>query len=176
MRWLEDLLARLEPGSRVLDIGCASGVPVASRISGAHEVVGVDLSSVQVDEARTNVPAGTFICGDILEVEFAARHFDAVVCFYSIDHIPRRQHATVLKRIHGWLRPGGLLLLSVEDDDQPGRSADWLGAPMYFSHYDAETTERLVAGTGFLVLQAEVETQMEGEVEVPYLFLLAQKD
>lgn len=175
MRWLEDLLARLPGRSRVLDLGCASGEPVAVRVARDHQFTGVDLSAVQIGRARRLVSEGTFICGDILEVAFPPGSFDAVVSFYTLDHIPRERHAALLGRIHEWLIEGGLLALSVEDSDQPGAVAEWLGNPMFFSHYDAATTLRLVVEAGFELLAHEVQTQVEGGVEIPYLFVLAHK-
>ena len=175
MRWLDVLLERLSDGCRVLDLGCASAVPVTARVAQRHQVTGVDVSPIQIERPRQNVPEGTFRCEDILKVDFPDNHFDAVLSFYTIDHIPREHHDLLFTRIHRWLREGGLLLLSVEDDDQPEAIAEWLGGPMYFSHYDASTTERLVSGAGFTVERSEVELQWEGKDEIPYLFLLARK-
>ena len=175
MRWLDQLLERLDSGCRVLDLGCAAGVPVAAKVAQLHQVTGVDVSPVHINQARRNVPDGDFVCQDLLEVDFPANHFDAVLSFYSIDHVPREHHHTLFVRMHRWLRKGGLLLLSVEDDDQPGTVAEWLDVPMFFSHFNASTTESLVTQAGFSIEQSEVEVQREGKDEISYLFLLGQK-
>jgi hypothetical protein len=60
MRWLGDLLARLPAGSRVLDLGCGSGIPATKTIAERHTAVGVDISARQVELARANVPAAQF--------------------------------------------------------------------------------------------------------------------
>jgi predicted TPR repeat methyltransferase len=72
MRWLEDPLGRLSPGSRVLDLGCATGEPVAVRVARDHRITGVDLSTVQIEQARRLIPAGTHICADVVETSFPA--------------------------------------------------------------------------------------------------------
>jgi hypothetical protein len=46
---------------------------------------------------------------------------------------------------------------------------------MFFSQHDAETTLRLVRESGFDVLRAEVEDQLEGDREVSYLWVLARR-
>ena len=46
---------------------------------------------------------------------------------------------------------------------------------MFFSQHDAETTLALVRAAGFEVLRAEVETQVEGDREVSYLWVLARR-
>jgi len=175
MRWLKKVLDRLEPGSSVLDLGCGSGAPADVEISKAHRVTGVDISQTQIDLARQNVPAGSFLRGDAGSVEFAAASFDAVVSFYTLEHIPRREHGVILRRIYQWLRAGGLLLISIEAGDYDDAMGEWLGAPMFFSCYDPETMKQMVAEAGFELLETAVETQMEQGHDVPFLWLLARK-
>jgi ubiquinone/menaquinone biosynthesis C-methylase UbiE len=175
MKWLRRTLNELEPGSSVLDLGCGSGDPADIEIVREHKVTGVDISQVQIDLARQNVPAGRFIHGDAGSVEFPAASFDAVVSFYSLEHIPREEHETILRRIHGWLRPGGFLLLSLEAGEAEGVIAQWLGVPMYFSCFDPETVKQLVCKAGFEIVEARIETQVEQGTEIPYLWALARK-
>jgi ubiquinone/menaquinone biosynthesis C-methylase UbiE len=105
MRWLRKMLSKLEPDSPVLDLGCGSGDPADVEIARAHKVTGVDISQTQINLACQNVPAGHFIHGDAGSVEFPAAAFDAVISFYTLEHIPREEHETILRRIHHWLRP-----------------------------------------------------------------------
>lgn len=174
MRWLARVLDELKDGSRVLDLGCGSGIPAMREIARRHRAVGVDVSARQVELARRNVPDAELIHEDILAVDFAARSLDAVVAFYVFDHLPRERHAELLERIHGWLRPRGLLLFTVEVEDEPGVVGRWLGVDMFFSSFDETTTRRLVADTGFEIEAGEVETQDEGGRDVPYLWVLAR--
>ncbi len=90
MAWLAKVLRGLRAGSAVLDLGCGSGNPVDIEIAKSHQITGVDISEVQIEQARANVPSGHFIHGDIVSMTFEARSFDAVVSFYAIEHIPRR--------------------------------------------------------------------------------------
>lgn len=172
--WLERLTARLEPGARVLDLGCATGVPVAARLAQAHLVTGVDVSPEQIRTARAKVPSAEFVCGSATDVDFPEGRFDAVVSLYTFDHIPRDRHAELLERVRGWLRPGGWLLLSIEDADQPGTTATWLGVDMFFSMFDAEATRDLVRQAGFDIEETAVEPQFEQGAEVRYTWILAR--
>jgi ubiquinone/menaquinone biosynthesis C-methylase UbiE len=175
MQWLAKLLARLEPGSSVLDLGCGSGDPAGVEIARQHRVTGVDISQAQIDLARQNVPAGLFLHGDAGSVEFPSASFDAVISFYTLEHIPREEHETILRRIHGWLRPGGLLLFSMEAGEYDALVGQWLGVPMFMSCYDPETMLRLVGEAGFDLIETAIEAQIEGSHEVPYLWVLAHK-
>jgi ubiquinone/menaquinone biosynthesis C-methylase UbiE len=175
LRWLAKLLNRLEPGTAVLDLGCGSGDPADIEIARQHLVTGVDISQTQLDLARQNVPTGTFIHGDAGSVAFPAASFDAVISFYTLEHIPREEHGAILGRIYEWLRPAGLLLTSLEAGDYEAVTGEWLGVPMFLSCFDPETMKRLVVEAGFELLDTAIETQLEQNSEVPYLWLLARK-
>ena len=175
MKWLRKALARLDPGSAVLDLGCGSGDPADIEIARLHKVTGVDISRAQVEMARQNVPQGRFIHGDLGAMDFPDGSFDAVVSFYTLEHLPREQHGTLLNRIHDWLRPGGLLLFSYEVGDMNNVTGQWLGVPMFFSSFDPETMKRLVQKAGFEILETDIESQLEQNSEVPYLWILAQR-
>jgi hypothetical protein len=57
----------------------------------------------------------------------------------------------------------------VEAGDEPSATGEWLGAPMYFSHFDEDTMIGLVQAAGFAILETAVEEQREGDHSVPYL-------
>lgn len=175
MRWLGKVLDQLRPGAAVLDLGCGSGDPADIEIAKLHKVTGVDISQVQIDLARQNVPNGTFLHGDTSTIEFAPAAFDAVVSFYTLEHIPRAEHATILRRICRWLRPGGLLLISMEAGEYDNVEGTWLGVPMFLSCYDPDTMVRLVEDAGFVLVERAIEVQVEQGKEIPYLWLLARK-
>ncbi len=175
-RRVAELAAALQPGARVLDLGCGNGVPVARDLAAAgFDITGVDLSGEHVRRAREAVPRATFFVGDMLTVELADASFDAVVSLYAIDQVPRERHADVFRRIRRWLRPGGLTLVAIEDTDEPGIVGDWLGARMFFSTFPAWQERRLAEEAELEVLAAEVETQVEQGVEVPYVWLTARR-
>ncbi len=176
LRWLRVLLDRLPPGSAVLDLGCGNALPAGAEIlARGHALVGVDVSARQIELARLNVPSARFLQDDMASIDFPDGTIDAVVALYSIGHVPREHHPALLRRIRGWLRPSGLLLLSEEDADQPGVMGDWLGAPMFFSGHGAAALRRLVEDAGFDVELASVESQREQGVDVPFVWILAQK-
>jgi SAM-dependent methyltransferase len=159
-QWLEKLIALLPRNSRVLDLGCGPGVPVARELATrGHQVVGVDGSACQISLARLNVPKAHFIHADMTSADIAPASFDAAAAFYSITHVPRDEHAALLGRIAGWLKPSGVFLASLGADESPGWRGNWLGAEMFFSHYGAEVNERLVREAGFDIEQAAVINQ-----------------
>jgi len=175
MQWLKKLLNRLEPDASVLDLGCGSGDPADLEIAKKHKVTGVDISQTQINLARQKVPNGHFIHGDADSVEFPSASFDAVVSFYTLEHIPRRGHGNVLRHIYNWLKAGGYLLISMEAGDYDDVLGQWLGVPMFISCFNPKLTKQLVIHEGFEVLETAIETQMEAKSEVPYHWILARK-
>ena len=72
------------------------------------------------------------------DIDFDRASFDAVIAFYSITHVPRQEHGMLLRRIAGWLKPGGVFFASLGVRECDDWSGEWLGTEMYFSHYDAD--------------------------------------
>ncbi|MAT96008.1 MAG: methyltransferase type 11 [Anaerolineaceae bacterium] len=175
MRWVKKLLQKLPSGSAVLDLGCGSGDPADVEIAKAHAVTGVDISQAQIALARQKVPSGRFLQADVGSVTFPDASFDAVITFYTLEHLPRTEHGAILQRIYHWLRHGGYFLLSTEAGEVEEIVSEWLGVPMYFSCFDPETLKQMVQAAGFEILETAVETQSEGDDKIPYLWLLAQK-
>jgi 2-polyprenyl-3-methyl-5-hydroxy-6-metoxy-1,4-benzoquinol methylase len=51
--WLAQLQERIPAGGDILDLGCGCGVSLARDLAASgYEVIGVDLSAVQVERAR----------------------------------------------------------------------------------------------------------------------------
>jgi ubiquinone/menaquinone biosynthesis C-methylase UbiE len=175
MQWLKKLLDRLEPGSSILDLGCGSGDPADIEIAKNHKITGVDISQAQIDLVRQNVPNGYFIHGDAGSVDFPSASFDAVISFYTLEHIPREEHGSVLRHIHQWLKAGGFLLISMEADDYNDVMGKWLGVPMFISCFKPAVTKELIVNAGFDVLETAIETQMERKIEIPYHWIFACK-
>ena len=153
--WLQLLDQYLEPGTPVLDLGCGCGVPATRILAERYAVVGVDLSPVQIERAGTLVPAANFICADMATVDFPAGSFAAIVSFYAIIHVPLAEQPVLFDRMSHWLKPNGLVLLTVGHGAWTGTESDWLGVPggtMYWSHADAATYRRWLGERGFAIV------------------------
>ena len=175
-RQLDRLLALLEPRSRVLELGCGAGEPVTRELSALHDVTAVDVSTTQLELAARKAPGATLIRADMSELDFPERAFDAVVAFYSLTHVPRDRHAGLLRSIARWLRPGGLFFATMGAEDNPDDYGDdWLGAPMFWSHFDAATNQRLVEEAGLEIADASILDEDEDGVPVPFLWMTARR-
>lgn len=176
LRYLDELQARLTDGADVVDLGCGAGVPCTAALAQRHSVLGVDLSAAQLALAAQRVPRARFVRQDLATLDLPADSVDAVTAFYSLIHVPRAGHATLLGRIARWLRPGGLFLATFSaGGESDGVQDDFQGVPMFFSGWDADTNRRLVRAAGLRLLLDEVVTIEEPEGPATFLWVLAER-
>jgi cyclopropane fatty-acyl-phospholipid synthase-like methyltransferase len=172
--WEDELVARLEDGARVLELGCGSGSPETRRLAQRFALTGVDISPQQVERAGAAIPEAEFIVADFTELELPAGSFDAVVAFYVFNHVPRELLAPLLRRIHVWLVTRGRLLTAFGVSDMEGWTGEWLGAQTFFSSFPPEVNSRLVREAGFTIERDGVITFDEPEGPVSFQWVLAQ--
>ena len=176
---LEDLSRYLQAGAPILDLGCGAGVPATLWLAErGFDTTGVDLSEKQLDLARKLVPEATFLKADMTELNFGPGTFVAVVAFHSIIHVPREEHPALLENIRRWLTPEGLFLATLTMTGFDGEDRDWegWGAPMRWSHYDAQTNKGMLRDPGFDIVYAEPRTGGgTGDDAETWLWVLARR-
>lgn len=103
-----DAFATLPP-SRILDIGCSSGLLAERARAAGHHVTGVDQLELPGVRERTDV----FVQADLSNglPPGLGTGYDVVIAADIIEHLPRP--AECLRQILALLRPGGQVLLSV---------------------------------------------------------------
>ena len=172
--WEDELTGRLEPGARLLELGCGGGTPETQRLAQRFAVTGVDISPRQVERARAAIPEAEFVRADFTALELPACSFDAVCSFYVLNHVPRELLAPLLASVHGWLVPGGWFLSAFGASDLPSWTGEWLGAETFFSGFPPEVNSRLVQEAGFAIERDEVVTFEEPEGPARFQWVLAQ--
>jgi SAM-dependent methyltransferase len=175
VRLLSELTQRLPQGAAVLDAGCGSGVPVTRLLARLFDVTGVDFSKVQIGLARKNVPQARFVCQDITQLDFPEGSFDAIVSYYAIIHIPRSEHRALLANFCRMLKPRGYALLCLGANNLHDDEDDFMGTPMYWSHYDADTNLKMLVETGFSIVWHQIVPDSLDDSGGAHLFALAQK-
>jgi len=176
IRLLDDLIERLPANASVLDAGCGAGVSIAQKLSKRFKVTGVDFSEAQIELARKQVPRADFICQDMTTLEFPENSFDGICSYYAIIHIPREEHRSLLMNFYRMLKPNGFALLClgaenlVDDIDE-----NYLGARMYWSHYDTDTYLKMLKDCGFSLIWSKYVGDESFDAGAGHLFVLAQK-
>jgi SAM-dependent methyltransferase len=179
VRAVDLLLERLPAGSRVLDLGCGTGVPTARQlVDGGCEVTGVDISPVMLDHARRNVPAATFLQCDVVDVDETIGRFDAVVAFFALLMLPRDRVVAVLGGLHDVLTPGGWLALSMVEADLDDAELPFQGATLRVTGWPRDALREVVTGAGFAIEDEDVRSYDPPAPDAPpetQLFLLARR-
>jgi SAM-dependent methyltransferase len=111
----------IERGGAVLDLACGTGRHAVELARRGYEVVGFDLSLAMLarasEEAQERGAKLNFVQGDMREMSFAEQ-FDGVYCWNtSFGYFEDDKNTTVVDRIRGALKAGGLLLLDVVNRD-----------------------------------------------------------
>ncbi|AEI48379.1 class I SAM-dependent methyltransferase [Runella slithyformis] len=171
--WLNELTKRLPARANVLELGCADGIPTARILSQHFVYRGIDLSPVQIKQARRNVPKAHFEVADMTALTFPEAAFEAVIALYSIIHVPLAEQPALINAVYRWLRPDGCFLCVVGDCEWTGTEPDWIepGLRMYWSHTDADTYQSWFIETGFTV----IERHFAAEGATGHTFFFLQK-
>ncbi len=151
---LSELLAGLAPGSRVLDLGCGSGRPMAEAVLAAgHAVTGVDQAAAMLALAQTRFPQGRWIEAPLEHYEPDPGH-GAAIAWDVLFHLPRESFAPIAARLQRALVPGGGLLLTVGGSDHPAFTDTMFGARFFYDSPPPEAAMALLTAAGFRVERA----------------------
>lgn len=128
------IVARLNAGIRVCDLGCGQGAAalLMAKAFPASEIVGMDLSEAAIAAATAAAdgqPNLTFVCRDAAAADTAAAFagaFDYITAFDAIHD--QQRPAQALAAVNAMLRPGGVF--SMVDIAARSRLSDNLDHPM----------------------------------------------
>ncbi|KAL9120921.1 MAG: hypothetical protein Q9187_002528 [Circinaria calcarea] len=151
-------MLNLQPGMKVLDVGCGVGGPAReiATFTDCH-VVGLNNNAYQIERARKHThDAGLesqveFVKGDFMEIPFPSNSFDAIYAIEATLHAPSL--SAVYAEIHRVLKPGGVFAVY-----------EWVLTPSYSPLNPAHRSirHRIELGDGIphLVTQSEALAAM----------------
>jgi SAM-dependent methyltransferase len=169
---LDPFLDRLDPGARVLELGCGDGRDAERMIARGFAVDASDgspeMARMASERLGRDVPVMPF---EKLE---AAGEYDACWCNASLLHLEEIALPGVLSRIHRALRPGGWHFASFKGGN--GGHRDSFGR--FYSYILRARLEAAYRSAGNWPL-LEIEEEMGGSFDkqpTPWLFVIARKD
>lgn len=150
-RHIEVLRNYLHHSSRILDLGCGTGIMLRRLMrEPAWHAYGVDISEEGLREAGSE--GARVALADSARLPFRAGTFDAIVLFDVVEHVP--SPAETLQEIRRVARTGALLMVTTPNAGSPVRpllGGRWHGlldaTHLYF--FTAFTLSELVRRTGW---------------------------
>lgn len=143
--------ARLADGADLLDVGCGDGLLVAEARRAGLLAHGVDRPGAPLwpgcDPAWRR-------SGDIEGLDEPSGRWDVVSLFHVVEHL--REPLQVLRKVHGWLRPRGILVIQVPNAASLQSRIfrhRWYGfdIPRHLVHWTQPTLTRALQQTGYEV-------------------------
>lgn len=133
--------AGLEPGMKVVDVGCGIGLvtrQIANIVGPKGRVTGLDASAEQIEVARRecrDFDRVAFLVGSAYDTTLPRGTYDLAYCRFLLCHLERPLDA--LKEMLSLLRPGGVLLC----EDQEGSTLASVPATPEYENAARKTVE-----------------------------------
>ena len=155
--------ARIQPGARILDVGCGVGGTVRMLIDqfGAH-AIGLNISGTQLETAR-KLGAGEYLKGDVAAIPLRSNCLDAVTSINMFYHVA--DHERALREMfrvldtHGCLAFDDWVLTSqATEQDRRELNTHWNPEPVRWI-VDAELLD-IMRAIGFTIEHTEDLTRV----------------
>jgi SAM-dependent methyltransferase len=149
-RHIEFLSRGLEPGAKILDVGCGRGVLFGPLADAGFNVHGVEVNehAVRGCDSRAEVR----LAPRLSEASFDEGYFDLIVIWHVLEHLPAP--GETIAECQRILKPGGRLIVAVPNFSSAQArwsGPDWfhLDPPRHLYHFPFAALCRLVENAGF---------------------------
>lgn len=159
------------------DLGCGPGQVSKFFADKDYEVVGLDISTkmLKIAEEINNHQKIRYVHGSIenfLESEKAS--LTGVLCLFSLIHHPKRESRKILRKMIRKLKPGSLLLLSVQLGDDEITQSPITKQPINIFGWKKKELEKAVLDFGLLIKFSFTRSSWETELPREKLFLILE--
>jgi ubiquinone/menaquinone biosynthesis C-methylase UbiE len=172
-RALHAFTSRITGQRRVLDLGCGPGRDLAFLTDLGCQLVGLDLSSGMLAQARIRLAGAQLVQADLRRLPILWDSFDGIWACASLLHL-RRAHvpAALLEAKRVLRQPDGLLYLALK----AGQGERWVtghgGHRTFFSYFQPSEVQTMLLHTGFHCLDSWLDSDQAGRSE-PWINAIA---
>ena len=103
-------------GSRVLDLGCGTGLELEEyfRLNPGAAVTGIDLSEAMLNALKAKFPGKKLdlVRASYFDVPLGRGQYDAAVSVESLHHFPAEMKASLYEKLHRALAENGVFVLT----------------------------------------------------------------
>jgi SAM-dependent methyltransferase len=146
--WIDAFATLMPPHPQVLDLGCGSGVPMASAlIERDCHVTGIDTSEPLLAFARTKMPEQQWILADMRKLDLECR-FDGILAWHSFFHLAADDQREMFPVFARHARAGAPLMFT-SGPDEGEAIGEWEGEPLYHASLGPEEYRSLLADNDF---------------------------
>ncbi len=108
------VLEHVQPGDKLIDVGCGIGEFIIRLQDRFHTLVGVDISGREIECAKKrirNSPNIFLHCGELQSFHFPDEHFDVCLCLDVLEHL--QNLSRLLGETYRILKSKGILIVTV---------------------------------------------------------------
>ena len=154
--WLDHFLALIPQHSKILDLGCGSGKPIADYlIRHDYKITGVDSSDVMIEMAQQNFPEQHWLQADMRTVEFEQK-FNAILAWDSFFHLTPNDQRQMFRQFARFAQQGTVLMFS-SGPSHGEAIGDLFGDALYHASLAPEEYRALLKQSGFKVIKMVAE-------------------
>jgi ubiquinone/menaquinone biosynthesis C-methylase UbiE len=130
-------MLRPQPGERILDAGCGTGIFTMDILAAGAQIVGLELSLPMLLRAARKLEKHPFraVRGDMTKLPFGENEFDKAVSVTALEFIEDGQ--TAINELFRVTKPGGWLVVATLNSLSPwaeGRRKKAKNRPSLFEH------------------------------------------
>lgn len=159
------------------DLGCGHGQTSKFFADKGYEVVGLDISTemLKIAQKINNHKKIRYVQGSIENfIESEKRSLTGVLCLFSLIHHPKIESRKILWKIIRKLKPGSLLLISVQLGDDEIIRSPITKQPINIFGWKKEKLEKVVLDLGLLIKFTFTRSSWETEIPMDKLFLILE--
>jgi 8-oxo-dGTP pyrophosphatase MutT (NUDIX family) len=152
---LDRFCAYLQPGARIVDVGCGPGRDLLSLTERGFWVVGLDRSAGMLHQAMDR-GAKLLVQADARALPFADGMLDGAWACASLLHLPKAELPAALAEIRRALGHGHVCLILKEGEGESWRE-DGKGQDRFFAYYHPAEVELGLERAGFHIIYCGLE-------------------
>ena len=163
----------LEPGMKILDIGCGAGTLGFYFADKGYDILGIDISEKAISDCKKSAEYLKLKNAKFQTIDFPNKipkgKFDIVIFTEVIEHL--KDDKLAIKKISNLLKENGLLILSTPSKNAPlyrlGLTKKFDEKVGHLRRYDIGTLEKYFRENNFII---EEEIKVEGIIR-NFLFI-----